>query len=95
MVCMVGSKLALFLSGLFFGGAIDPVIRASMGPEFTPYGIRSGVRGNWGLAILDGGLAVLLYMAHRRRDQTDRTTFAPSRGTCRRFEETRLVCHRP
>jgi hypothetical protein len=33
---VVWSKLALFLSGLFFGGAIDRVILARMGCEFTP-----------------------------------------------------------
>ena len=69
---MIRSKLALFLSGLFFGGAIDHIILARMGSEMTPYGLRVGVRGNWGLAVLDGGLAALLYAIHARLDPPDR-----------------------
>jgi len=66
---MNGSKLALFLSGLFFGGAIDHVILAVMGSDITPYGVRSGRGGNWALAGLDLGLTVLLYFAHRRLEK--------------------------
>ncbi len=66
---MNGSKLALFVSGLFFGGAIDHVILAVMGSDITPYGVRSGIGGNWALAGLDIGLTVLLYFAHRRLEK--------------------------
>jgi hypothetical protein len=61
-------KVALFLSGLFFGGALDHVILALKRSELTPYGIRSGVRGNWGLAALDGALAAVLYLLHHHLD---------------------------
>lgn len=49
--------LALFLSGLFSGGAIDHLILALRRSQFTPYGLRSGVGGNWVLAAFDGGPA--------------------------------------
>lgn len=57
-------KLALFASGLFFGGTIDHAILAQMGSDITPYGIHAGIRGNWALAGLDLGLTVLLYLMH-------------------------------
>jgi hypothetical protein len=59
-------KTSLFLSGLFFGGAIDHVILAVIGSDITPYGVHSGIWGNWALAGLDIGLTVLLYLVHRR-----------------------------
>jgi hypothetical protein len=62
------SKLALFLSGLFFGGAIDHVILGSLRRDVTPYGVESGVMGNWLLAGLDLLLAAGLYRLHRSRD---------------------------
>jgi hypothetical protein len=62
------SKLALFLSGLFFGGAIDHAILGSLGRTVTPYGLESGVAGNWLLAGLDLVLAVGLYRVHRSRE---------------------------
>jgi hypothetical protein len=52
-------KVTLFLSGLFFGGALDYTILTLKGSELTPYGVRAGVKGNWGLAALDGVLAVV------------------------------------
>jgi hypothetical protein len=66
---MTWSKLALFVSGLFFGGAIDHVILALMGSDITPYGVHSGILGNWALAGLDIGLTVLLYLGHRRLEK--------------------------
>ena len=60
------SKLALFFSGLFFGGAIDHVILAAMGSPQTPYGIRVGVLGNWAFAGFDLLVTAGLYLAHRR-----------------------------
>lgn len=57
--------MALFLSGLFFGGAIDHAILAVKGSETTPYGVRSGIMGNWALAGVDLSLAVILYVLHR------------------------------
>lgn len=63
------AKLALFLSGLFFGGAIDHAILAVMRSDLTPYGSHVGVAGNWGFAALDVGLAATLYWAHRRRER--------------------------
>jgi hypothetical protein len=62
-------KITLFLSGLFFGGAIDHVILAVMGSDITPYGFRSGLWGNWALAGLDMGVTVLLYTMHRRLEK--------------------------
>jgi hypothetical protein len=61
-------KIALFLSGLFFGGAIDHVILALMNSPFTPFGISRGVIGNWGFAALDVVLAALFYAWHRFLD---------------------------
>lgn len=61
----------MFMSGLFFGGALDHVILALKRSELTPYGIRAGVRGNWGLAALDGMLTVILYLLSRRLDLAD------------------------
>jgi len=58
-------KLALFLSGLFFGGAIDHVILALKNSSLTPYGLHLGVIGNWVLATLDLVLAAILFALHR------------------------------
>ena len=63
---MTLSKLALFSSGLFVGGAIDLGILGTLGREVTPYGPQTGVAGNWGLAALDLGAAALLDWTHRR-----------------------------
>ena len=62
------SKLALFLSGLFFGGAVDHAILGSLGRDVTPYGVKSGVLGNWLLAGLDVFLAAAFYGLHRARE---------------------------
>jgi hypothetical protein len=66
---MVWSKIALFLSGLFFGGAIDHLILALTGSEYTPYGVHSGVRGNWVFAVLDGGVALFFYFLHHHLEK--------------------------
>ena len=65
---MNASKLGLFLSGLFFGGAVDHAILGSLGREVTPYGWQSGVIGNWLLAGLDLVIAAALYGFHRSRE---------------------------
>ena len=64
-VPMSPAATALFLSGLFFGGAIDHAILALLRSERTPYGARVGIRGNWALAGLDFFLAVLSYVLYR------------------------------
>ena len=66
---MNASKLGLFLSGLFFGGAMDHAILASLGRQVTPYGWESGVLGNWLLAGLDLAIAAGLYGLHRSRER--------------------------
>lgn len=38
--------LALFVSGIFFGGAIDHAILAVMRRDVTPYGVSVGIGGN-------------------------------------------------
>lgn len=63
------SKLALFVSGFFFGGAIDHVVLAMMGSDITPYGVHSGIWGNWALAVLDISLTAVSYFAHRILDK--------------------------
>ena len=58
-------KFSLFLSGLFFGGAIDHFVLAIMKSPLTPYGVNFGVIGNWGFAVLDLVFAALLYSLHQ------------------------------
>ena len=62
---MSRAEITLFLSGLFFGGAIDHVILALLHSERTPYGARVGIKGNWTFAGLDFFLAVLGYVLYR------------------------------
>jgi hypothetical protein len=59
------AKAAVFLAGVFFGGAIDHVILAAARRTETPYGLRSGVAGNWALAALDVALSAICWWAHR------------------------------
>ncbi len=59
------AKTAMFLAGMFFGGAIDHVILAAAGRTETPYGLHSGVTGNWALAALDLAVAGACWAAHR------------------------------
>jgi hypothetical protein len=58
------AKAAVFLAGLFFGGAIDHAILAVAGRTDTPYGVRSGVAGNWALAALDVALSAICWRTH-------------------------------
>jgi len=58
-------RIALFLSGFFFGGAIDHFVLALMKSPLTPYGVNVGVIGNWALGVLDLVVAALLYVLHR------------------------------
>jgi hypothetical protein len=60
------AKITLFLAGMFCGGVIDHVILALMGSPETPFGIRSGVMGNWLFAVFDAAVTAVLYIAHRR-----------------------------
>jgi hypothetical protein len=59
------SKTAVFLAGLFFGGAIDHAILAATGRSDTPYGVHAGVAGNWAFAALDLAAAGICWAAHR------------------------------
>lgn len=60
------SDLALVLSGVFVGGAIDHAALAMLGRRTTPYGIRTGRVGNLMFAALDMALAGLFLRLHRR-----------------------------
>ena len=66
---MTRAKLTLFLSGLFFGGAIDHAILAILGRDVTPYGWHSGIVGNWLLAGFDLALAAGLYRYHATKER--------------------------
>lgn len=57
---------ALFLCGMFAGGAIDHLILVLKGDERTPYGVRLGVGANAVFAVLDATLAAAAYAAYRR-----------------------------
>jgi hypothetical protein len=59
-------KTALFLSGLFFGGGLDHLIFIAMGDKTSHYGMPVGPRGHLGFALLDFGLAAVLYVQHSR-----------------------------
>ena len=63
------ARSALFLSGLFFGGAVDHAILGGLGRQTTPYGLEFGVTGNWLLAAVDLVFAAGLYVLHRSQDQ--------------------------
>jgi len=58
-------KIALFASGIFFGGALDHLILAVMRNPSSPYTVRVGVIGNWLLGALDALIAGSLYALHR------------------------------
>jgi hypothetical protein len=60
------ATVSLFLSGLFFGGALDHVILALRGATETHYGIAAGVAGNWAFAAFDIVVTIALYLLHRR-----------------------------
>lgn len=63
-VPMSRAETALFLSGLFFGGAIDHAILALLRSKHTPYGARVGVKGNWAFAGLDLVIAIVGYVLY-------------------------------
>jgi hypothetical protein len=52
---------AYFLSGLFFGGAMDHSILALRKKKTTPNDVKVGVKGNWLVSLFDVFLAVLLF----------------------------------
>jgi hypothetical protein len=61
---VTASNLALFASGMFFGGAVDHAILAAMRRDVTPYGVRTGIAGNWMFAAADLVAAAVLYRIH-------------------------------
>jgi hypothetical protein len=61
------SNLALFASGIFFGGAVDHAILAAMRRDVTPYGVKAGIAGNWLFAAADLLAAGILYRVHATR----------------------------
>jgi hypothetical protein len=58
--------LALFFSGLFAGGVHDHGLLAMQGSEVTSYNIHVGVMGNWGFMVMDGAIALGLFLLFRR-----------------------------
>ena len=66
--------MALFLSGFFFGGAVDHGILAVMGRSVTPYGFTLRVFGNWALGGLDLLIAAACYWADVRKAAPKRHT---------------------
>jgi hypothetical protein len=46
-------KLALFLSGLFFGGGLDHLLFIALDSLTSHYGLQLGVPGQLGFAALD------------------------------------------
>lgn len=60
------SRLALFLSGFFFGGGLDHLIFIAMRSPTSHYGLSLGIPGQLGFAVLDLGLSTLLYALHVR-----------------------------
>ena len=71
------SKAALFAAGLFFGGAIDHAILAMMRRDVTPYGVNSGVFGNWVFAGGDLLLTGALLLVHRRTEERQPKAVTP------------------
>jgi hypothetical protein len=62
---MLRAEVVLFLSGLFFRGAIDHAILALLDSERTPYGAHVGIFGNWAFAGLDLAIALVGYVFYR------------------------------
>jgi hypothetical protein len=60
------ANLTLFLSGLFAGGVLDHGLLALQGSEVTSYNFHVGVMGNWAFMLMDGSIAVALFLLHRR-----------------------------
>jgi len=78
---MTLAKAALFASGVFFGGSIDHAILGAIRRERTPYGIKSGVAGNWLFAAADLALAVVLYRVHATDERRRALDSAPRETT--------------
>ena len=66
---MVFAKASLFLSGVFFGGALDHVLLALRGEAETHYGLQAGVAGNWAFAVFDLAVTTGLYLLHRQLER--------------------------
>lgn len=60
------AMLALFLSGLFGGGVLDHGLLALQGSEVTSYNIHVGVAGTWAFMLMDGAIALGLFLLHRQ-----------------------------
>jgi hypothetical protein len=59
------TSFLLFVSGIFFGGAIDHFVLLLMGSGRTPYGLDVGVGGNAALAALDLAISAACCCAYR------------------------------
>jgi hypothetical protein len=62
----VTRPLALFASGLFFGGAVDHVVLLVLNSPQSAWGFRVGIGGNAALAALDFTLAGALFAFYWR-----------------------------
>ena len=59
-------RLALFLSGLFFGGGLDHLLFVVMKSPTSHYGLRLEPSGQIAFAALDLAIAAILYRLHSR-----------------------------
>jgi len=59
------SKIALFLSGSFFCGAVSHFILILQGSPVTPYGFHLEIGGNWLLLAFDLLMTLIMYLVHR------------------------------
>ena len=59
------ANFLLFVSGIFFGGAIDHFVLLLMESSQTPYGLDVGVRGNAVLAAIDLAVSAACYRSYR------------------------------
>jgi hypothetical protein len=57
-------RLALFLSGLFFGGALDHLVFVALKSPTSHYGLRLEPSGQLAFATLDMTIAAVLYRFH-------------------------------
>ena len=63
--------IALFIAGVFFGGALDHIIFAINGSETSHYGYKVGVNGNWLMSLLDLTItAILLWFSFRKTEKS-------------------------
>jgi hypothetical protein len=59
--------VALFIAGVFFGGALDHILFAAKGSGTSHYGYEIGVNGNWLMSLLDTSItAILIWLAFRK-----------------------------